>query len=71
VCAYVFKVLSFPKDSGEEYRPFSMAYAHATRPVHLIFLYILTVTAPAERYEYEGRLYELIIHRKEILILKV
>jgi len=50
-----------------------MAYADATGPVHLVFLYssIITVIPPAERYEYEGRLYELVIHRKEILIPKV
>lgn len=49
VWARVFKVLSFLKDSGEECRPFSMAYAHATGPVHLVFLYIITVISPAER----------------------
>lgn len=71
VCARVFKVLFFLKDSGEECRPFSMTYAHATCPVHLVFLYIITDIPPAERCDYEDRLYELIIHRKEILIPKV
>jgi len=45
-----------------------MAYAGAAGPVYTS---VITVIPPAEWYEYEGRLYELIIHRKEIVVVVV